>query len=75
MTESRTAFHELVDLLNQLDTRYLGPEWNNQHHVAEGHRCIMHALLTALNVVLEADPERPVFQRSVAPNMSLLPLE
>jgi hypothetical protein len=68
-TQSRTAFHQLLDLLNELDTRYIGPEWNHQHHVPEGHRCVMHALFTALNVVFEADPERPVFQRSVAPNM------
>src|SRR5574340_1702907 len=69
MTQSRTAYHEVLALLEELDTRYLGPEWNNQDHVPEGHRCIMQALLTGLNVVFEADPERPVFQRSVGPNM------
>jgi hypothetical protein len=68
-TQSRAAFHELLDLLRQLDTRYLGPEWNNQDHVPEGHRCVMQALFTALAVVFDADPERPVFQRSVGPTM------
>ena len=68
-TQSRTAFNELLDLLRQLDTRYLGPDWNNQNHVAEGHRSVMHALFTALAVVFDADPERPVFQRSVGPTM------
>lgn len=68
-TQSRQAFHELLDLFRQLDTRYLSAEWNNQNHIPEGHRAVMHALFTALAVVLEADPERPVFQRSVGPNM------
>ena len=25
--ESRKAFHELLDLLRELDERYAGPEW------------------------------------------------
>jgi len=34
-----------------------GAEWNNQNHVAEGHRSVMHALFTALAVVFDADPD------------------
>jgi len=67
--QSREAFGELIELLRELDARYLGPEWNNQDHVPEGHRYVLHALATALQVVLDADPERPVFQRSAGPTM------
>jgi hypothetical protein len=67
--QSREAFHELIGLLRELDARYLGPEWNHQDHVPEGHRYVLHSLATALHVVLEADPERPSFERSAGPTM------
>jgi hypothetical protein len=73
-TESRTAFHELIDKLRELDARYLGPEHRiaTPMDVSDGHRAVLHILQGALNLVLEADPEWPAFRRTVRPNMKFL---
>ena len=68
-TESRQAYNALLDLLRQLDGRFLGPEWKIERpeDIAAGHRYLMHLLSYALDLLLEADPERPTFQRMVWP--------
>lgn len=73
-TESRKAFHELLDKLRELDTRYLSPENRivTPMDVSDGHRLILHILQGALDLVSEADPERPVFRRTVRHNMKYL---
>ncbi len=73
-TESRQALHELLDLIREIDTRYLGPEWRitRPGDVSDGHRFVMHVLQTALFLQLESNPERPVFRRIVSPTRKLL---
>lgn len=66
-TQSREAFHELLDLLRDVDARFLGPEWGNADRVPEGHRYVTQLLLSGLELFAEADLERPVFQRFVSP--------
>jgi hypothetical protein len=69
-TESRKAFHELLDLLREVDERWLGPEWMIQSagDVAEGHRALAHLLQGGLFSHFEDDPDHPVFRRIVSPS-------
>lgn len=73
-TESGKALAELMKLVTEIDTRYLGPEWNIERagDVADGHRFLMHALFQGLDMWLEADPARPRWSRIVAPNRKTL---
>ncbi len=68
-SESRKAFHELLDLLREVDERWLGPEWMIQgpDDVAEGMRAAVHMLQGALVSHFEDDPEHPIFRRIVSP--------
>jgi hypothetical protein len=68
-TESRKALHELLDLLREVDERYLSPEWLIQgpQDVAEGMRAVMHALQGGLQGWFETDAAHPQFRRIVAP--------
>jgi hypothetical protein len=68
-TEARKALHELLDLLREVDERYLSPEWLIQgpQDVAEGMRAVMHALQGGLQGWFETDAEHPQFRRIVAP--------
>lgn len=68
-TQSRAAFEGLLTLLQEIDIRYLGPEWNvsTPLDIAEGHRDLLHLLSAGLELAAEADPERPVFHRIVSP--------
>jgi hypothetical protein len=68
-SESRKAFHELLDLLRELDTRFLGPEWliGTPADVGEGLRAVMHLLQGGLVTYFEDDPDHPVFRRIVSP--------
>lgn len=68
-TEARKALHELLDLLREVDERFLSPEWGIQSpaDVAEGMRAVLHVLQGGLQGWLETDPEHPGFRRIVAP--------
>jgi len=67
--ESRRAFHELLDLLRELDERYLGAEWlvNSADDVGEALRAVMHMLQGGLVSVFEDDGAYPMFRRIVTP--------
>ena len=69
MSESRKALHELIELLQEVDQRYLGPEWNlaNDADVAEGTRAVMHMLQGGLASHFEDDPDHPTFRKIVSP--------
>ncbi len=71
---SRRAMQALLETINQVQMEYLGPAWNIERpeDIAEGQRFILHVLETGLHFWLEADPERPVFQRYVTPGRKLL---
>jgi len=68
-TEARKALSELLDLLREVDERFLSPEWLIQgpQDVAEGMRAVMHALQGGLQGWFETDAEHPQFRRIVAP--------
>ena len=68
-TEARKALHELIDLLREVDERYLSPEWLIQgpQDTAEGLRQVLHALQGGLQGWFETDADHPEFRRIVAP--------
>ena len=67
--ETRKALHELLDLLREVDERYLAPEWliQSSQDVAEGAYAVMHTLQGGLQGWFESDAEHPLFRRIVAP--------
>jgi hypothetical protein len=69
-TDSRQALRELIDLLEEVDRRWAGPEWNllGADDVVGAHRTLMHLLEGGLVTCFESDPERPRFQRIVTPS-------
>jgi len=69
-TESRKALHELLDLLREVDERWVSPEWNlaNESDVVGAHRALMHMLEGGLVTFFESDPSRPRFRRIVSPS-------
>lgn len=69
MSESRKALHELIDLLREVDQRFLSPEWNltSDADVAEGARAVMHMLQGGLVSHFEDDPDHPSFRKIVSP--------
>ena len=68
-TESRKALHELIDLLQEIDQRWAGDEWNlgSEEDIYGAHRALMHMLEGGLASHFEADPARPLFRRIVTP--------
>jgi hypothetical protein len=68
--ESRKAFNELLGLLQEIDSRYLGPEWGlgTDEDVAGGFRAVMHILQGALFSHFEEDTNHPSFLRIVSPS-------
>jgi hypothetical protein len=72
-TESRKALHELLDLLREVDERWLSPEWAIQApaDVSDGHRALMHLLQGGLYTHFEDDPDHPLFRRIVSPTRKM----
>ena len=68
-TESRSALRELIDLLEEIDQRWAGPEWNlhSEDDVAAAHRSLMHVLEGGLATMFESDAAYPRFRRIVTP--------
>jgi len=68
-TEARKALHELLDLLREVDERFLSPEWliQSPQDVAEGMRAVMHVLQGGLQGWFETNADHPEFRRIVAP--------
>ena len=62
--ESRRALRELIDLLEEIDARYLDDEWSAPAFgdVYDGYRSVAHTLEGALALVFETDPQRPFFK-------------
>lgn len=72
-TESRTALQELIALLQEVDERWSGPEWNlhSQDDIVGSHRSLMHILEAALVGYFEQNAEAPDFRRIVTPSRKL----
>ena len=73
-TESRRALHELIELLGEVDERWVSPEWNlhSDEDVFGAHRAVMHMLQWGLVGLFERDPAAPRFHRIVAPDRKVL---
>ena len=71
MNPSRKAFHELLDLLKEIDTAYLSEAYGivSDEDVAEGEHMLTHLLKTGLSQVLDNDAARPHFTQVVAPDL------
>ena len=69
-TESRAALRQLIELLEEIDARWAGPEWNlgSAEDVAGAHRALMHMLEGGLVGMFESDPAHPEFRRIVTPS-------
>jgi len=70
ITESRKALRELIDLLQEIDQRWISEEWNlaSEEDIYGAHRAMIHMLEGGLHSHFEADPARPQFRRIVTPN-------
>ena len=68
-TESRTALRELIDLLEEVDARWAGEEWNlhSADDIVGAHRSLMHILDGGIGTMFENDPAAPVFRQIVTP--------
>ena len=69
-TQSREALHEFIALLEEIDERWAGPEWNlhSDEDVIGAHRALMHMIEGGLGSFFEYTPERPRFHRIVSPS-------
>jgi hypothetical protein len=76
MTETRSAvaFRELLAVLADVESRFLGSEYGiiDAGDDADGHRLLMHVLETAIQQELESDPDRPEFRLVTAPHRKAL---
>ena len=72
-TESRVALGELITLLQDVDQKWCGPEWNlhSADDVVGAHRALMHILEASLVGYFEQDESRPDFRRIVTPSRKL----
>ncbi|HMV72404.1 MAG TPA: DUF1214 domain-containing protein [Pseudomonadales bacterium] len=73
-TASAAALAELLDLVRELNSRFLGEEFGNTRpdDVIDGRVYVLHALQAALGSQLDVHPDRPVFRRLTGPNMKVL---
>ena len=69
-TESRAALRELIELLEDIDARWAGPDWNlhSAEDVVDAHRALLHMLEGGLVGMFESDPAHPEFRRIVTPS-------
>ena len=68
-TASRSALRELISLLQEVDRRWAGEEWNlhSAEDITAAHRSLMHILDGAVGTMFENDPAAPVLRRIVTP--------
>lgn len=73
-TTAGAAWHALLDLLREADQTFLtGARADlDALGVAEGYRHLTHLLSYALDLYLEADPERPAFTSLASPTRKIL---
>jgi len=69
-TESRTALREFIDLLEEVDRRWAGEEWNlhSEEDVVAAHRALMHIIDGGVGTMFENDPASPLFRQIVTPS-------
>jgi hypothetical protein len=71
---ARDAMMNLLAAVGETQAALLSPEkgYSDPEEIGEGQRVLAHILQTGLAFWLEADPERPVFQRYVTPTRKFL---
>jgi len=69
-TESRAALGELISLLQEVDQRWAGEEWNlhSAEDIVGAHRSLMHVLDGAIGTMFENNPAAPVLRQIVTPS-------
>ncbi len=72
-SESRTALKAFIQLLQDIDDQWCGPErnLNTADDVAGAHRAVMHILEASLVGYFEQDAGNPDFRRIVTPSRKL----
>ncbi len=72
-TASRTALGEFIALLQEIDARWSGPEWNlnSPEDIVGSHRALMHIMEASLVGYFEQDASQPDFRRIVTPSRKL----
>lgn len=72
-TQSRSALRELIELLQEIDRRWSGPEWNlnSPQDVSASHRALMHILEAGLVGFFEQDAASPELRRITTPSRKL----
>ncbi len=73
-SQSSAAFADLLAALTEAEARTLTPAYGvlTEADRAEGRRFLLHTLLASLNFWLDADAERPRWNRFVSPQQKLL---
>ena len=73
-TQSEQAMANLIDTIEQLQTKFVRPETgiDTDAKRAEAQRLIAHVLHTGLQFWMEANPDRPVFKPYVTTTRKLL---
>lgn len=73
-SQSAAALQEFIELLGEVNSRYLSAEYGNEDPVQQsmGRRFLAHAIEAAMRLHLEADPAHPRWVRFVDPQLKLL---
>jgi hypothetical protein len=73
-TESQRALRELIALLQEIDERYLGDEWNAPAFgdLPDGVRTVANMLEAGLTLMFVSDPDRPFFRPIVTRTRKML---
>lgn len=68
--EVRESYRQLLATLQEIDERYLSEERHitSSDDITEGHRLVLHALQSAVDLFLESNPDRPQFKRLISPS-------
>ena len=68
-SETREAYRALIELMQEIDRRFLSPEWglNDAQDVAGGARAVLHLLQGGLFTHFEEDAAHPQFLQIVSP--------
>ena len=72
--QSRLALRELIDLLQEVEARYLGDEWSAPAFgdVVDGFRSVANMIEGGFFLAFESDPERPFFRPIVSRSRKML---
>jgi hypothetical protein len=71
---SRRALRELIELLQEVDERYLGEEWSAPAFgdLPDGYRSVANMLEGGLYLMFDTDPQRPFFRPIVSRTRKML---